>query len=244
MPWGDVLTGRYCSAVPLPRSVAETLARLAGDAIHASWEEIVKFGAIGPAHRRGRRFQSFGPGSMISFPPSVIFGEGRIAIGEHTTIGPLASISAGMPIHRDARGEPIITIGDRCMLGKGIGIVGHERIEIGDDIWTGHYVYITDQNHGYENVEQPIGTQMWRNSPVSIGSGSWLGHGAVVLPGSRIGRNVVIAAGAIVAGIEVPDFSVVAGVPARVVRRYVEGVGWSSTGSRDSGVPPVGAAGG
>ncbi|MFM8971580.1 MAG: hypothetical protein ACKOOG_02840, partial [Actinomycetota bacterium] len=52
------------------------------------------------------------------------------------------------------------------------------------------------------------------------------GHGSVVLPGSRIGEHVVVAAGAIVAGIEVPDFSVVAGVPARVVRRYVAGEGW------------------
>ena len=100
------------------------------------------------------------------------------------------------------------------MLGKGIGIVGHERIEIGDDIWTGHYVYVTDQNHGYEDLDLPIGTQMWKNDPVSIGDGSWLGHGAVVLPGSRIGKHVVVAAGAIVAGIDVPDYSVVAGVPA------------------------------
>ena len=53
------------------------------------------------------------------------------------------------------RGDPIITIGERCTLGKGIGIVGHERIEIGDDIWTGHYVYITDQNHGYEERRPP-----------------------------------------------------------------------------------------
>jgi acetyltransferase-like isoleucine patch superfamily enzyme len=61
---------------------------------------------------------------------------------------------------------------------------------------------------------------------VSIGDGSWLGHGAVVLPGSRIGKHVVIAAGAVVAGIDVPDLSVVAGVPARVVRKYVAGEGW------------------
>jgi acetyltransferase-like isoleucine patch superfamily enzyme len=47
-----------------------------------------------------------------------------------------------------------------------------------------------------------------------------------VLPGSRIGKHVVIAAGAVVAGIEVPDNSVVAGVPARIVRRYVDGEGW------------------
>jgi acetyltransferase-like isoleucine patch superfamily enzyme len=200
--------------------------RVAGDAIHAAWNAISRFGAIGPRHRRARSFAHFGDGSLIAFPPTVIFGEGRIEIGEGSTIGPLATLSAGMPSQAGLRGDPVITIGARCMLGKGIGIVGHERIEIGDDIWTGHYVYITDQNHGYEDLDLPIGTQMWKNEPVSIGDGSWLGHGAVVLPGSRIGKHVVVAAGAIVAGIDVPDDSVVAGVPARVVRRYVEGDGW------------------
>ena len=210
----------------MPRSFREAFALRAGDAIHSAWARIETFGAIGPRHQRGRRFYTFGEGSMISFPPSVVFGEGRIAIGENTTVGPFASIAAGMPSQADSSGEPIITIGDRCTLGKGIGIVGHERIAIGDDIWTGHYVYVTDQNHGYEKVDTPIGTQMWRNAPVSIGSGSWLGHGAIVLPGSHVGRHVVIGAGAVVAGIEVPDNSVVVGAPARVVRRYVEGVGW------------------
>jgi acetyltransferase-like isoleucine patch superfamily enzyme len=204
----------------------DEVGRIAGDVVHAAWAGVTRVGAIGPRHRRARAFNAFGTGSMIAFPPTVIFGEGRIAIGAGSTIGPLASLSAGMPSQAGLRGDPVITIGDRCMLGKGIGIVGHERIEIGDDIWTGHYVYITDQNHGYEDVELPIGVQMWKNEPVSIGAGSWLGHGAIVLPGSRIGKHVVIAAGAIVAGIDVPDYSVVAGIPARVVRRYVAGEGW------------------
>ena len=204
----------------------EDVERIAGDAIHAAWTGITRLGAIGPRHRRARAFHTFGAGSMIAFPQSVLFGEGRIAIGRDTTIGPLASVSAGMPSQAGARGEPIITIGDRCTLGKGIGIVGHERIAIGHDIWTGHYVYVTDQNHGYEDLDLPIGVQMWKNEPVSIGDGSWLGHDAIVLPGSRIGRHVVVAAGAVVAGIDVPDFSVVAGVPARVVRRHDPQHGW------------------
>jgi acetyltransferase-like isoleucine patch superfamily enzyme len=204
----------------------ENAERIAGDVIHAGWRGINRLGAIGPRHRRARAFHTFGDGSMIAFPQSVIFGEGRIALGRDSTVGPFASLSAGMPSQADLRGDPIITIGDRCTLGKGIGIVGHERVEIGNDIWTGHYVYVTDQNHGYEDLDLPIGVQMWKNEPVSIGDGSWLGHGAIVLPGSRIGRHVVVAAGAVVAGLDVPDNSVVAGVPARVVRRYVAGEGW------------------
>ena len=61
--------------------------------------------------------------------------------------------------------------------------------------------------------------------PVSIGDGSWIGHGAVVLPGSRIGRHVTIGANSVVSG-DIPDFSVAVGSPARVIRRYVEGEGW------------------
>ncbi len=198
--------------------------RILGDVVHAAWPRIQAYGAIGPMHRRAAKFHSFGAGSMIAFPATVMFGEGRVAIGSATTIGPNASISAGMPMHAELRDDPIITIGDRCMLGKGIGIVGHERIDIGDDIWTGHYVYITDQNHGYEDLSLPIGTQMWRNDPVSIGSGSWLGHGSIILPGARIGKHVVVAAGAIVTG-EIPDNSVVVGAPARVVR-FHDGENW------------------
>ena len=104
-------------------------------------------------------------------------------------------------------------------------------------------MYVTDQNHGYEDLDLPIGTQMWKNEPVSIGSGSWLGHGAIVLPGSRIGRHVVIAAGAVVAGIEVPDYSVVAGVPARVVRRFVEGDGWETVPRRRTSAARQGSGG-
>lgn len=207
----------------------EHVERIAGDAIHSAWQGVTRLGAIGPRHRRARAFHTFGDGSMIAFPQSVIFGEGRIALGRGSTIGPFASVSAGMPSQAHEQGDPIITIGDRCTLGKGIGIVGHERIEIGDDIWTGHYVYITDQNHGYEDIDVPIGVQMWKNEPVVIGSGSWLGHGAIVLPGSRLGRHVVVAAGAVVAGLEVPDNCVVAGVPARIVRRHVAGSGWVSS---------------
>ena len=92
-------------------------------------------------------------------------------------------------------------------------------------MFAGPYVYITDQNHNYTDPDVPIGRQLPLNSAVSIGAGSWLGAGSIVLPGAVIGRNVVVAAGSVVRGV-VPDRCVVAGVPARVVRKYELGSGW------------------
>ena len=98
-------------------------------------------------------------------------------------------------------------------------------LEIGNDVQTGPYVYITDQNHGYENPDEVVHVQWPNDVPVFIGDGSWLGTGVVILPGTELGRNVVVGAGAVVRGI-FPDHCVIAGVPAKIVRRYVPGSGW------------------
>ena len=82
----------------------------------------------------------------------------------------------------------------------------------------GHHVYVTDQNHGYEDLDRPISVQWMPERPVRIGTGSWLGHGTVVLPGATIGRHVVIGANSVVRG-EIPDFCVAAGNPAAVIRQ-------------------------
>src|SRR5438034_11750038 len=131
-------------------------------------------------------------------------------------------MSVGLLPGQDLGSDPVLRIGDRCVIGGGSHIVAHQSLEIGDDVWTGPYVYITDQNHGYADPDVPIGRQMPSNAAVRIGSGSWLGAGAVVLPGACIGRNVVIAAGSVVRG-TVPDRCVGAGGPARAVRSSVPG---------------------
>jgi acetyltransferase-like isoleucine patch superfamily enzyme len=117
--------------------------------------------------------------------------------------------------------NPVVTIGDRCLIGRGSGIVGHFSIEIGNDVWTGHNVYITDQNHGYEDVTRPISQQSQPERAVKIGDGSWLGYGSVVLPGVTIGEHCVIGANSVVTR-DVPSFSVAVGVPARVIKKYVD----------------------
>jgi carbonic anhydrase/acetyltransferase-like protein (isoleucine patch superfamily) len=194
--------------------------QLAGDVVQWGWQRMTSLADLGPHHRRARVFARFGAGSLIGFPASVLHGV--------TTIGPNATLSTGMLIPLDDGTDPILTIGDRCQLGKGLSIVAHERVEIGDDTCAGHYVFVTDQNHGYEDVDVPIRWQLWKNAPVRIGSGCWLGHGAMILPGTTLGDHVAVAAGAVVSG-TFPDRVVLAGVPARIVRRHLPDHGWVPT---------------
>ncbi|MFM7744546.1 MAG: DapH/DapD/GlmU-related protein [Actinomycetota bacterium] len=194
-------------------------------AIEAGTRWIHLHGAIGPDTARGRRFASFGDGSIICHPFTTIFNERYISIGRDTMIGPNVALSAGMVPGQECLTSPVVKIGDRCLIGRGSGIVGHLAIEIGNDVWTGHHVYITDQNHGYEDPDVPISRQSQPESPVSIGDGSWLGHGTVVLPGTRIGRHVAVGANSVVVG-ELPDHCVAVGAPARVIRSWSADRGW------------------
>jgi acetyltransferase-like isoleucine patch superfamily enzyme len=208
---------------------------LVGDALQAGWEQVTRLGAIKPGSRRAARFGAFGAKSVICFPVAALFGERYIRIGEGSVVGPFSTLSAGVEPDQVLDHSPVIRIGDRCVIGKGSAIVGHAGVEIGDDVWTGPHVYITDANHGYEDVTMPIGVQFAANEPVRIGAGSWLGTGVVVLPGTTIGRHVVVGAGAVVAD-DLPDNTVAVGNPARVVRRFAGGE-WAPVA--DDGHPPT-----
>ncbi|MGA0396042.1 MAG: DapH/DapD/GlmU-related protein [Ilumatobacteraceae bacterium] len=198
-----------------------------GDAVAWCWDRLSVIASVGPKSRRGRRFGAFGEGSIICFPATSLMNERFIEIGENTMIGPHVALSAGMAPGQECLSQPVVRIGDRCLIGRGSGIVGHFSIDIGDDVWTGHHVYITDQNHGYDNVDIPISQQSMPEKPVRIGSGSWLGHGTVVLPGADIGEHVVIGANSVVTG-SIPSFSVAVGAPARVVKSMSEADGPAS----------------
>lgn len=207
-------------AVPqtLLRRALTGVKRAAGEGVHRGWDLAIELGAIGPDTRRGKRFGRFGRNSVICFPPNTLFNEQYIHIGEGTLFGPQATLSAGMVPGQEMVTDPVIAVGDRCLFGKGSGIVGHLEIRVGNDVWTGHHVYITDQNHGYEDLDLPISMQVMPEKPVSVGDGSWLGHGSVVLPGAQIGKHVVVAANSVVTG-TLPDNCVAAGVPARVIKQ-------------------------
>jgi serine acetyltransferase len=164
----------------------------------------------------------------MAFPPGDIFGEEHIALGAGTLVAAHVSLSVGMapgqPLPPGAT-SPVLQIGDRCSIGRASHLVAHRSVVVGDDVMTGPSCYITDQNHVYADPETPVGQQWPSEDPVEIGAGSWLGAGAVILPGTRLGRNTVVGAGAVVRG-DHPDHAVLAGVPAKVVRRYDPATGW------------------
>jgi serine acetyltransferase len=178
------------------------------------------------ADRPGRLdFRRIGTGTRLAFPQGTVFGEPWIELGAHCIIAEQVTLTAGMMPGLDLGPDPILTLGDGVVLGRGSHVIADTRVTIGSDTYCGPYVYITSTNHSYDDPHEPVGKQWPRTDPVSIGPGCWLGTGAVILPGARLGRNVVVAAGAVVRG-EVPDHSVVAGAPARVVRRWDEAGGW------------------
>ncbi|WP_219942027.1 acyltransferase [Iamia sp. SCSIO 61187] len=191
--------------------------RLVNEAIQQGWRRVRKAGGIAPGTMAADRFGTFGDGSIVGFPTATLYGEKQMHIGEETLIGCWATLAAGYTPEQTTVPPRALVIGDRCVIGLRCGIVAHESIEIDDDVWFGQDVFITDANHGFDDLDIPIGQQLGPHQPVRIGSGSWIGHGAVILPGSQIGRHVIVAAGSVVRG-EVPDYSVVGGVPAKVIR--------------------------
>ena len=90
-------------------------------------------------------------------------------------------------------------------------------IEIGNDVSIAHGVTLMTQNHAYEDKNIPIKDQPVISKPIIIEDNVWIGAKVTVLYGRRIGKNSVIAAGAVVTK-DVPPNTVVAGVPARVIK--------------------------
>ncbi|EQD39186.1 sugar acetyltransferase, partial [mine drainage metagenome] len=172
---------------------------------------------VGPDDPYARRFYYFGQRAALMAPQGVVYNERYLSIGDDTLIGPNVCLTAGINGDQEMISSPVISIGRRCVIGRGSHLVGHWSIVLGDEIQTGPYVYITDQNHSYEDPDAAIGWQRPTEAAVRIGSGSWLGANAVILPGTTLGPHTVVAAGAVVRG-TFPGHVVLGGVPARVLR--------------------------
>lgn len=116
-------------------------------------------------------------------------------------------------------------IGENCEIGDYTHIVAHEKVEIGNDVLVASKVFISDTNHGCYKGEKADSPDTFPNKrktvtePVKIGSNVWIGENVVIMAGSAIGDGCIIGANAVVKGI-FPENSMIAGVPAKIIRKY------------------------
>ena len=225
-------------AVPLPLSIRVRARELATTIVHHGWRFAKRHGLVTTGHPLTRQFASMGEGSWIAFPPGDYVNPHAVRIGRNCVLGADVTLAVGMPTEvfpPDC--EPVIEFGDRTTIGKNCWFVARERIVLEHDVTLAPNVYITDHNHTYADPWLPVGQQILQCQPVRIGSGTWIGTNVVVLPGADVGRNCAIAAGSVVRG-TIPDHSVVAGVPGRVVRRWTDADGWQPPMARPVEVIP------
>jgi acetyltransferase-like isoleucine patch superfamily enzyme len=157
---------------------------------------------------------------------SIIYSPGLLANTEFVSIGRNTVIRYGARIEvvlHDQPWRPSLTIGNNVNIEQNVHLICHDTVAIGDNVSIAGNSAIVDVTH-------PTGLMAGGGKPgdavdparshVRIGENSFIGFGVIVLPNVSIGRNCVVGAGSVVAH-DVEDDSVVAGVPARLIRRIV-----------------------
>jgi acetyltransferase-like isoleucine patch superfamily enzyme len=138
----------------------------------------------------------------------IVFGD-RCTVGRQAMIAP-TNIFGGEP------GEGL-KVGDNSNIGHFAFVGCSGYIEIGDRVLMGPRVTLLAENHNIDDPSQPIKAQGVERQTIVIADDCWLGAGSIILAGVSLGAGSVVAAGAVVTR-DVPPMTVVAGVPARVVR--------------------------
>lgn len=137
-----------------------------------------------------------------------------ISLGRNVTLARGATLVCTGVIAELGEG---IVIGDRSAVGAGSFLGGQGGIRVGSDVIMGPGVRVFSENHDSDDVDRPIRVQGQTRAAVTIEDDCWIGAGAILLAGVTLGRGTVVAAGAVVTR-SVPEYSIAAGVPARVLR--------------------------
>lgn len=132
----------------------------------------------------------------------------KFSLGNDSTVEDFSTINNGV-------GNVII--GDRTRIGISNVLIGPVRI--GNDVILAQNVVLSGLNHEYQNIEIPPSKQNVTTSEIVLEDGCWVGANAVIVPGVKIGKHSVVAAGSVVTK-SVPDYSVAAGNPARIIKQY------------------------
>ncbi len=147
----------------------------------------------------------------------VFFGKDlELEIGKRATIrfGRFAWIGDGTKI-RCHEGE--VEIGSKTVLGQEVTISAYQHVRIGEQCVVADRAMFIDFDHGVTEVERPIRVQGIYKRDVDVGANVWVGYGACVLRGVRVGDNSILGTNTVVTR-DVPANAVVAGAPARLLR--------------------------
>jgi acetyltransferase-like isoleucine patch superfamily enzyme len=134
-------------------------------------------------------------------------------------LGKRVRIIAGARI--ETYGKSSIHIGDNCSIGQNLHLTSgcDQDLSIGHDVTISGNVFISNVAHGYEVLNQSMMEQPLVGKATKIGNYCFLGYGCCILPGSSLGNQVIVGANAVVSG-SFPDGVVIAGVPAKIIKRY------------------------
>jgi acetyltransferase-like isoleucine patch superfamily enzyme len=149
--------------------------------------------------------------------------EGRLEIGAGTLLEPNVWITA--PDRARVR------IGEGTFLNLGVMVASVDLVEIGSHCMLANGCFVTDANHRYDDASRPITWQGFTSKgPTRIGDNVWCGANVVVTSGVTIGARSVIGANSVVTS-DVPEGSIAAGAPARVLRPIAWGDSPAATAS-------------
>ncbi len=112
-----------------------------------------------------------------------------------------------------------IKIGNNTNIGDFCNLYGQGGLTIGDNVLVASCVQIVPNQHTYTDINLPISKQPCTAKGIFIDDGAWIGTNVVITDGVKIGKNSVIGAGSVVTK-DVPDFSIVAGCPAKIIKKY------------------------
>jgi acetyltransferase-like isoleucine patch superfamily enzyme len=168
------------------------------------------------------KFRSFGKKSIAMLVLNSA-NEKYISIGDNVDIGAFCRITVSKEFggHQvKSENKVRLKIGDNVSVGNNSFLSANNSLEIGNNCIISAYVFITDHDHGFADMEKNLSQQpLSEGGSVKIGDNVFLGVKSSVLKNVTIGERAVVAANAVVTK-DVPAFSVVAGNPARIIKKY------------------------